>query len=330
MRLSCGRAWLELDPCGAIIADAVLYVGDKPVRPLFQNPWRDDPRQMDTLTRHLGGEWPCVPFGVPQPPADLPLDWQCESDAETDWHRHAHGYGAHMMWTLKQEDAHTAVAEIIYPADGPIARLRRRICLTSESEIALSLDVEPRRDTRIPIGLHPVISLADAAPNTAQINVAGDETAWTFPLEVEPGRSHLQPDQRAASLAALRGANGALIDARSLPFDAHSEDLVLLTSPGGRVSLSRPEREYRVDVTWDDKDLPSCLLWLSNRGRDYAPWDGRVCAIGIEPVAAAFDLGVNHSTSAETPLAQAGIRSHVALTKGETWRTAYAISVHQE
>ena len=328
MRLTNGQAWLNVDPIGAMITDAILYADGQPVQPFFQNPWRDDLRPMDTLTRHLGGEWPCVPFGVTQHPTLLHTDWQCDA-TPTEWHQHAHGFGAHSIWSLAQQDVNIVTADISYPISSPIVRLKRTVCLTAENEITLGLEIEARTDVRIPIGLHPVLSLADAAPETALIRVAGEDTAWTFPLEVEPGRSHLMPDQRNASLSSLSTSRGTTVDAGSVPFDAQSEDLVLLTSPGGCVSLVRPDLGYRVDVQWDEDALPSCLLWLSNRGRHYAPWDGRVCAVGIEPVAAAFDLGIDHSISTTTPLARSGIRTCIELSEGEIWQTSYAISAHK-
>jgi len=329
LRLTHGQAWLDLDEIGAMITGAQLICDGTPVRPFFQNPWRDDPRPMDTLTRHLGGEWPCVPFGGTQPPAGLPRDWKAEGDA-APWHQHAHGFGAHSKWTLTRQDAHTATAAIAYPTTSPITRLTRHVSLISETEIALSLTIEARAPITLPVGLHPVLSLADAAPGTAQLRVAGAQTAWTFPQDVEPGASHLKPDQRAGALAALVTAQGSQIDARQLPFAGHSEDLILLPAPAGRVSLARPDLGHRIDVSWDDQALPSCLLWLSNRGRAYAPWDSRVCAIGIEPIAAAFDLGVAHSTSPKSPLAQHGIRTAIDLRTDETWDTSYTISVHSE
>ena len=329
MRLSNGQAWLELDPFGAKIADAALCVDGLNVRPFFQNPWRDDPCDMDNLTRHLGGEWPCVPFGGTRAPDGLPTDWRCDTSG-SGWHRHAHGYGAHSVWSLSKQNEHTALAEITYPETSPIAGLKRRIHLVSQTEIRLDLEIKARFDAKMPVGLHPVLSLADAAPNSAFLRVLGEQSAWTFPLEVEPGHSYLQPDQRNVPLSALVGSGGATIDAGCLPFPAQSEDLVLLSAPKGLVSLVRPDLGYRVDVQWNDEDLPSCLLWLSNRGRGYAPWNGRVCAVGVEPVAAAFDLGIEHSASTTTPLARHGIRNFVDLREGETWKTSYAISVCQE
>ena len=329
MRLTHGQAWLELDPFGAKIADAALYADGLEIRPFFQNPWRDDPCDMDNLTRHLGGEWPCVPFGGTQPPDGLPAEWGVD-DIGADWHQHAHGYGAHSVWSLSQLDHNTALAEITYPETGPVAGLRRRVCLASPTKIQLDLEIKARCDAKIPVGLHPVLSLSGAAPETAFVRIAGAQNAWTFPIDVEPARGYLGPDQRNVPLSSLLRSDGTTIDARYLPYPAQSEDLVLLSAPAGGISLVRPDLGYRVDVQWNDKDLPSCVLWLSNGGRDYAPWNGRVCAVGIEPVAAAFDLGVSHSTSADTPLARHGVRNFVQLRAGEIWKTSYAVSVHPE
>lgn len=326
MRLVNGSAWLELDPVGAIVRDAALTAGRSVVKPFFDNPWHRDPREMDTLTRHLGAEWPCVPFGVPQPPANLPKEWQSPQNGP-GWNGFAHGYGAHSTWSLTQINARSAMAEIAYPETTPIVGLRRHIELVAQNEIRFRLEVDARFDSEVPLGIHPVVSLAGSEPGTAKLDIAGEETAWTFPVDVEPGMSFLAPDQRRVPISTLRTSAGGQVDARHLPFPGQSEDLVLLSAPGGCVSLSRPDLGYCVDIRWNDADLPFCLLWLSNRGRDYAPWDSRVCAIGIEPVAAAFDLGVPISTSRSTPLARDGLQSFVRLVGGTTWQTEYSIRV---
>ena len=39
---------------------------------------------------------------------------------------------------------------------------------------------------------------------------------------------------------------------------------------------------------------------MSNRGRQYDPWNGRNLCLGVEPVVAAFDLGVAAGAGAQS------------------------------
>jgi len=282
MRLVDGGMTVDLSPVGAMIADVTVDMDGRRLAPFFRNPWRGDPRPMDELTRNLGAEWPCVPFGVTEAPGTLPDDWRTDAPP-APWHRHAHGHAAHGDWTLTRIDDRTAEARIEYPGDSPIARLWRRIALHAPGDIRCALGIEVRRAVSIPLGLHPVLSLAGSAPGDALLEIAGNGTAWTFPVDVEPGRSHLVPDQRGVPLSTLAGQDGARVDGYRLPFGTRNEDLVLLTEPGGIVGLRHPDSGYRVSVHWDHEALPCCLLWLSNGGRDGGPWDGRVRALPTPP-----------------------------------------------
>ena len=58
--------------------------------------------------------------------------------------------------------------------------------------------------------------------------------------------------------------------------------------------------------------LPSLLLWMSNRGRKYDPWNGRNLCLGVEPIASAFDLGTPASV-APNPIAAAGVATALTL-----------------
>ena len=81
------------------------------------------------------------------------------------------------------------------------------------------------------------------------------------------------------------------------------------------VALVNHEERYRVRVTWDTSVLKHLLLWVSNRGRDYLPWNGENRCLGIEPVTSAFDYGTS-ICSQPNPLSDAGAPTTVALTAG--------------
>jgi hypothetical protein len=109
-----------------------------------------------------------------------------------------------------------------------------------------------------------------------------------------------------------------------LPF--RTEEIVLVSNTGGRARLDNHEEAYRVDLTWDSAVFASCNLWTPNRGRTAYPWNGRHIALGIEPVAAPFDLGAAVAVS-DTPLKRAGVATAGRFRSGEAWSTSYAMEI---
>jgi len=65
-------------------------------------------------------------------------------------------------------------------------------------------------------------------------------------------------------------------------------------------------------LNWNTERLPSCLLWMSNRGRTFPPWNGRNLCVGVEPVASAFDLG-SVIASTDNPIARAGVATTITV-----------------
>ena len=96
---------------------------------------------------------------------------------------------------------------------------------------------------------------------------------------------------------------------------------------GAQLKSTLEHNGYAVDLSWDIATFPQCLLWLSNRGRKAYPWCGRFCAIGIEPVAASFDLGVTHSANRHAPFARSGTATQTPLSAREPFTTSYSIAV---
>jgi hypothetical protein len=129
------------------------------------------------------------------------------------------------------------------------------------------------------------------------------------------------------SLEQLRSCDGDLVDAGKVPLASDTEDLLMLTDPGGKITLELPEKGYAATVEWDTNALPCCALWFSNGGREMYPWNGRISAIGIEPVASAFGFGQTHSLSSETPLADQGIATAIEVKAAAPWETSYSISL---
>lgn len=320
----------EVQPLGAMLGPAEFRLADgRWVQPFAVAPWaQDDSAEHSALPgilQRLRGEWPCVPFGNDTRRCDLPSDWQPQSTPAPHSEENPHGFGANNLWSLVDRGADWLLLEVGYPADESIARLERRIAaLPDHAGIALSLTIHPRQTIALPLGLHPVYALP-AAPDRLMLELPPTARVWTFPQSVEPGRSLVVPDQRDTDPRAVRLVTGVTTDVHYLPMQGQSEDLVLLAGLDGHVGLQLLDRGFRIDQHWPGQILPCCLLWISAQGREYYPWSGRFRGLGVEPIAAPFDLGP--ATAGANPLTRAGIATAIQLHAGEALTINYSIAV---
>jgi hypothetical protein len=139
------------------------------------------------------------------------------------------------------------------------------------------------------------------------------------PLETDPrrGRHVLAYPARADDLSALPLASGGTADLHHYPIGERHEDFVMLVEAPGRTlgwttALREEERDLMI-VLKDPAVLPVTLLWYSNGGRDYAPWNGRhVGVLGIED-ARCWSLYGHKASIGPNPLAEAGVPTHFEL-----------------
>ena len=117
-------------------------------------------------------------------------------------------------------------------------------------------------------------------------------------------------------------------DATRLPFEEDSENLLLLSGASGRCALDNLGEGYRVILEWNPAHFPSLMLWMSNRGRQFAPWNGRHLALGVEPVCAPFDLGTAFA-NVETPLSRAGVKTGIDFHPDAPFVTRYSIRAEE-
>ncbi len=303
-----GRA--ELQSLGAMLAPIEFVLPDRrTVSPMHVAPWLDEEGIGDhpPLLQYLRGEWPCVPFGA--------------AAAE----EHPHGYGSNRHWNLDASDPAMIAASILYPQVAPIIGLTRTVrAVPGQARLELSLGIIARHQTQIPVGLHPVFRLPERAGGMRLCPGQYGEI-WTYPGDTG-GTSLFKKNKRYQRLENLQGCGGVKIDATRLPFEFQSEDLLLLSHTDGTFSLENLDENYRVTLKWNADHFPSVLLWISNNGRQGAPWNGRHLALGVEPVCSAFDLGTDVSIN-DNPLSRAGIATSHLLDASQIWTTDYSISV---
>lgn len=309
---------LVVQSLGAMIADLVLSLPDgRAHRPLARAPWVDEPGHGQSgLMAGLSGEWPCVPFGAQG--QTVPEVWQgpqCWEDPLP------HGTASHLHWHLSRDGA-ALFADIDLPEPHPIARLTRRL-RPLPNGIEISLEILPRRNCDLPIGLHPVFALP-AQVGAMHLEIGGIEAVWSHPEDASPDPTPVLPAQRADNLTCLATETGG-IDVSRLPLHGKSETRLLAIARSGEISLSDHAAGVRNRLHYDAQLFPSVMLWMSNRGRAQAPWSSRHLALGVEPVRACFDLGVGASC-ATTPLQQAGVPTTYGFRAGAAVVTRYQIT----
>ena len=194
------------------------------------------------------------------------------------------------------------------------------------SALAFELSIETRTDTTLPIGLHPTFRLPPEA-GRASVTFDGDPRVHTYPVDAEPGVSQLQTDLRGQRLDQVLRKDGSVVDLGRHPLPYATEELALVTGHGGGATLTNCAEGYAVRLAWDAAAFPSCMLWMSNRGRAAYPWNSRFQALAIEPVIAPFDLGTDIARNRNHPLSRAGIPPARTFTANAPWTTRYTIEV---
>ena len=185
----------------------------------------------------------------------------------------------------------------------------------------------PAADFEMPLGLHPIFTLPEAA-GQAELLLPEYAFAATFPAAVDASSIFVQNAQTGARAVAC--LDGSTCDVTCLPLARSTEELLMLCNVAdGSVTLRNRPQGCRITLSWDARLLPNCLLWLSNRGRTFAPWNGQNLCLGIEPIAAAFDLGEDVS-SHDNPLRRKDVCTSLPFKKGVPFVLTHSLQVSAE
>jgi hypothetical protein len=305
----------EVQSLGGMLAPVRFDLGNgRSVSPM-QVAWEDDARQAG-LMRALRGEWPCLPFGMVEAPADLPPEFRRQRASDDC----VHGYAANHGWARVQQDARSLTLRIHYPNDSEIEKLERTIEADPDAPaLTVSLTIHARRDAVLPFALHPTFAVPEGG---VEIVACPYEAIYSYPVPPEPGVSRILPGRTIASLKEMPTSQG-LMDATRLPLAEKTEELLQIAGCKPPFVLRYPEQHAEVSLAWNAEDLPDALLWISNGGRVREPWGGRHYALGVEPANSFYDLGRVAIPPAGHPLAR---RAGLAFKAGTSRTIAYRLS----
>jgi len=131
------------------------------------------------------------------------------------------------------------------------------------------------------------------------------------------GYQSLRPGAVFRSLKRVPLQDGSFADLTVFPARPGYDDLVLVAAPArlplawSAVTFTEPH--YVWFALRDPRSLRSTLLWMSNGGRHYSPWNGEhTRVLGIEDVTANFHYGLAESARSN-PLRRRGIATALPL-----------------
>jgi galactose mutarotase-like enzyme len=282
-------------------------------RPLAEAPWGEGAtgRRAEGLPGHLadlGGEFLCLPFGGNAAIGEPAPGW--EAAAAGGGPDPMHGPAANAPWHLLSASGAEAAIALDLPERG--LRLRR-ILRAEGAALTIAAEIESDRAQRLPVAFHPNLALP-ARPGALALAVAF-AAGRTYPARWPHAAGLFAPGARFGSLAAVPKLGGGTADLSRLPPGPPCDDVVLLLGARPPLVARWLDEGWSLRVDWDG--LPHLMLWVHDRGLAEPPWGGRFRALGVEPMAAAFDLPEPVSVG-PNPLAAEGWATALDLAPGVT------------
>ncbi|MBE1707661.1 MULTISPECIES: hypothetical protein [Mesorhizobium] len=307
---------VSLDLTVGHIADMTVESGGRRLKPLHRAPWVDAnetlPKDLPQGTVRLSGDFLCAPFS--------------RSDVEE---APLHGWTANSAWDVVESGATDGGWRAVF-------RLRHKVMGAGVDKIFTLIDGHPflyqehvfsGGSGAISVAHHPMTVMKGGG----KLAFSPKRFAATLadPLEPDPtrGRFMLAYPARSPDLARFPAAGGGTLDLTQYRMEDRREDFVTLVEADhggpGWTALARQAEDDLVLVLKNPAELPITMLWLSNGGRDYAPWSGRhLGVLGIEDGRAA----VGHVASiGDNWLKREGVATAFALGEGHSFSFRHVI-----
>jgi hypothetical protein len=184
------------------------------------------------------------------------------------------------------------------------------------------------------VGHHALVRFPDS-PGSGVVSTSRFVHAQVLPdLFERPenrGYQSLKPDAAFRSLDRVPTLTGELADVSRFPARRGYDDLVMLSAdpklPFAWNAVTFPRERHVYFALRDPEQLRHTILWISNGGRHYAPWNGRHTSVmGIEDTTSYFHYGLAESAK-PNPLSRRGIPTTVTLSQRSPVAINYIVGV---
>jgi hypothetical protein len=311
-RLAVEGIALDVEHRCGILSGLKIQYGGKTITPLHRAPWVDaddeTPPDAPLHLRRLAGDFFCAPFGGSDPAVP------------------PHGWAANGLWTERERQTPKGGGlSVTFELDETIsgARLEKTIALLPGHPVVYQTHVFRGGSGQVSVSHHAMIHV----PGGARLSFSRKAMGATPPEPLDDGegvaRSLLAYPQRFESLASVGLSNGGSADIHTYPFAEGHEDFLTLyeeagEGPGWSAAVAAADG-FIFFALKDRAALPQTALWMSNGGRQSAPWNGRHRhVLGIEEGCSDFALDAE-------ALGKAGQRAALALDPARPTVVRYAL-----
>ena len=311
---------------GGQMAPVVFFRNtEHPARPYHLSPWQSEPRtEMPApVLKCLRGDFFCLPFGGNSQSVDGEL-------------HPPHGEIVGSAWTSRGVSRKGDVTTLTLSIETKIhpGRVTKALSLVQGQNVVYSRHLVEGFVGQFPLGHHATLSMPD---EEGSVRIAtsplkfGMTAPGLFSNPLQREYQALLPGARWTNLTQVPVAwkGGADADLSRMPGRQGHSDLVQLVNQE-RSSTSGPawttatfqSRGYLWFALKDAAILNSTVLWMENRGRHGAPWNGRNNCLGIEDVTAFFADGLAASRAGNA-LSREGVMTTVNLPIGKPTAVNY-------
>lgn len=298
-----------------------FFIGNRTINPFYTHPWSEDEVDEDGILKWLQGDFICVPFGVKP---NVRIKGYPENQKSKN-KEYAHGFSSNAIWEVNFFSDNKIKMHLDYN-DGRINRIEREIkFLSNRQGIEFRNKILAKKDVSLPIGIHPIFRLPELQ-NKLKLILPKCDFIASYPISLDE-TSMIKQNVFYNSITRTPLKNGRIEDLTSLPLSYNTEELVMLCGiKENRVSLENYHEDYKVVLEFDLHCFSNLILWISNKGKQMNPWNGRNFCLGIEPVTSAFDFGTDISIS-ENLLNQRDIKTVLKIKKDMPLKVNYRILI---
>lgn len=274
-----------------------LKKGREPIEPFHVAPWAEEAQatSLPSVLRAMRGDFFCMPFGGNSSPFRQ--------------ERHpSHGETANRRWHLEdlEQGASSSRLHLSLQTKIRLARVDKFIELRHGHSAVYTKHLVSDLAGPMSLGHHAMLRFRSPGRISTSPILGGQVAPTAFEKPSEGGYNCLAPGASFRSLKKVPMANGQTTDLTCYPAREGFEDIVMLSSkPGSRFAWTAavfPEEGYVWFSLKDPRVLSSTLLWHSNGGRHYPPWNGRHRAVlGLEEVTSWFHYGLAESVRHHHP-----------------------------